>query len=51
MLQAIIGWLFFGESLSLMWWLGASLIITGVLLIHKGNPQPEDIGDSNKKHQ
>jgi hypothetical protein len=49
MLQAVIGWLFFAESLSLLWWIGASLIITGVLFIHKGSPPEEDHTDSANK--
>jgi drug/metabolite transporter (DMT)-like permease len=37
LLQAISGWLLFGESLSLWWCLGAILIVTGLLLINSEN--------------
>ncbi|KAI0214071.1 hypothetical protein LSAT2_000839 [Lamellibrachia satsuma] len=33
---AIIGWSFFHESLSLMWWFGSSLTVMGLVLIHRG---------------
>ncbi|KAK2189000.1 hypothetical protein NP493_118g04026 [Ridgeia piscesae] len=33
---AVIGWGFFHESLSLLWWIGSSLTITGLVLIHRG---------------
>jgi len=32
--QALSGWLLFGESLSLTWWCGAVFIIAGLLLIN-----------------
>lgn len=33
-LQALLGCLLFGEALSARWWLGTSLILTGLVLIH-----------------
>jgi len=33
-MQALSGWLLFGESLSLTWWCGAAFIVTGLLLIN-----------------
>ena len=33
-LQALLGYLLFGEALSARWWLGTSLILTGLVLIH-----------------
>jgi hypothetical protein len=35
----VLGGLIFGESLSIVWFVGASLVILGVLLIHNGSPQ------------
>ena len=31
--QAVFGWLLFGESLSLLWWLGASLVVVGMVIV------------------
>ena len=33
-LQAILGCLLFAETLSMSWWLGTSLILTGWTLVH-----------------
>lgn len=33
-LQALLGCLLFGEALTMRWWLGTSLILTGLILIH-----------------
>lgn len=33
-LQAVFGKLLFGEALALMWWLGASLIIFGLVFLN-----------------
>jgi len=32
--QALSGWLLFGENLSLTWWCGAAFIVVGLLLIN-----------------
>ena len=49
-LQALLGWLFFGETLSLRWWLGTSLILTGLILIHyNSEPLTEDHPDIKKE--
>lgn len=34
LLQALLGCLLFGEALTMRWWLGTSLILTGLILIH-----------------
>ena len=34
LLQAVLGCLLFGEALTMRWWLGTSLILTGLILIH-----------------
>lgn len=34
LLQALLGCLLFGETLTMRWWLGTSLILTGLILIH-----------------
>lgn len=36
---ALLGWSIFGERLSMRWWLGASLLITGLCLIVQGENQ------------
>lgn len=33
-MQALLGCLLFGEALTMRWWLGTSLILTGLILIH-----------------
>ena len=44
-----MGWLMFGESLSLLWWAGSTLIVIGLLLIHKGSPQATETGESQTR--
>ncbi|XP_077982116.1 uncharacterized protein LOC144437132 [Glandiceps talaboti] len=39
--SAFLGMVLFGETLSLVWWFGASLIIVGLLFIHKGTVEDE----------
>ncbi|XP_055701624.1 transmembrane protein 42-like [Phlebotomus papatasi] len=41
--SALLGWVIFGETTSLFWWFGTSLIITGIILI--------SIPDKKEKHQ
>lgn len=46
--------LLFGESLALLWWLGASLIILGLLLLNYTSQQTEQselATESDKKQQ
>ncbi|XP_059608049.1 transmembrane protein 42 [Phlebotomus argentipes] len=31
--SALLGWMIFGESTTLLWWFGTSLILTGIILI------------------
>lgn len=45
-LQALVGVVLFNESLSLRWWMGASLIVLGLLLIHRANRK-----DSQETHK
>lgn len=42
LLQALIGSAFFGETLSLMWCVGATFIVTGLAFIHKGKLSGEE---------
>lgn len=44
--QALVGVVLFNESLSLRWWMGASLIVLGLLLIHRANRK-----DSHEMHK
>ncbi|KAL3860749.1 hypothetical protein ACJMK2_010824 [Sinanodonta woodiana] len=48
LLTAVIGFMLFGEHLSVKWWLGSCLILTGLWLIHKGS-QKDQIISGNKK--
>ncbi|KFM82192.1 Transmembrane protein 42, partial [Stegodyphus mimosarum] len=36
---AIYGQVFFGESLSFLWWMGTMLIITGLIIMHRSNQE------------
>jgi drug/metabolite transporter (DMT)-like permease len=49
--EAIFGMLLFGESLALLWWLGASLIILGLLLLNYASQQSERATDESDKKQ
>ena len=42
LLQAVFGMVLFGEVLSLMWWLGASLIVAGLVLIQQGGERERE---------
>ena len=48
-LQALLGRFLFGEVLSLKWWCGASLIVIGLLLIHRGSSKAEHAEPERKK--
>ena len=50
-LQAVFGMLLFGESLALLWWLGASLIVLGLLLLNYASQQSELATEPDKKQQ
>ena len=39
--QAVLGNAVFGETLSLQWWLGASIIVTGLIIIHSTAQQAD----------
>jgi drug/metabolite transporter (DMT)-like permease len=41
MLQALLGRLVFGEETSLLWWVGATLVLIGLVLICKPHKQHE----------
>ena len=43
--------LLFGESLALLWWLGASLIILGLLILNYTSQQSELATDESDKKQ
>ena len=40
--QAVFGMLLFGESLSLLWWMGASLIVVGLVLMRRSSAGGDD---------
>lgn len=46
LISALVGVVLFNEALSLRWWMGASLIVLGLLLIHRANRK-----DSQDRHQ
>lgn len=51
--QAILGVTLFGESQSMRWWIGASLILMGLILIHhssKTNNPPDNIDQKDQGH-
>ena len=50
-LSAVFGMVLFGESLALLWWLGASLIILGLLLLNYASQQSELATDESDKKQ
>lgn len=41
-ITAILGALIFGERLPLLWWVGASLLITGSVIIGRREEKTED---------
>ena len=47
-IQAVIGWLCFGELLSAKWAVGASTIVLGLVLISLGSPQVVDTAAADK---
>ncbi|CAH1779827.1 unnamed protein product [Owenia fusiformis] len=47
--SALLGKLLFGEILTLRWWCGASMIVLGLLLIHRGSPKSKESDDKGKK--
>ncbi|KAK3579187.1 hypothetical protein CHS0354_022724 [Potamilus streckersoni] len=49
LLTAVIGFMLFGEHLSIKWWLGSCLILTGLWLIHKGNQKDQRTAGDKKK--
>ncbi len=40
-LQALLGKLLFGEALALLWWLGASLILFGLIFLNHAASEQE----------
>jgi len=46
---ALLGCLLFGEALSVRWWLGTSLILTGLVLIHYNSASLADDHPHYKK--
>jgi drug/metabolite transporter (DMT)-like permease len=41
-MQAMFGQLLFGESMTLMWWVGASLIFAGVTIVRLEAPEEDN---------
>ena len=48
LLQALLGWLLFGESLNMMWWCGASLVILGVAVMWESQRDQEGGTEEHK---
>ena len=48
-LQALFGKLLFGEVLALLWWLGASVILFGLVMINYGSS--DKTSDQNDKKE
>ena len=45
----MFGCALFGETLPLMWWIGASFVFTGLILIHRGSPDDTTLTTEDKK--
>ncbi|GFQ98900.1 transmembrane protein 42 [Trichonephila clavata] len=48
--RAVYGQVFFGETVTFLWWLGTTLIITGLTLMHKADeeePPPVEREENN----
>lgn len=43
--SAFLGWLAFGEVFGMFWWVGASFILIGIILLKSG---PNDVGVNRK---
>lgn len=50
-LQALLGWLLFGESLNIVWWCGASLVIVGVAVMWEGQRDQEGTEEHKGKKE
>ncbi|XP_043920603.1 transmembrane protein 42 [Protopterus annectens] len=48
--SAILGKALFGESHALLWWVGISLILCGLLLLHTATSRA-DLGDTERKEK
>lgn len=48
---AIFSQVFFGEFITLMWWIGTLLIIFGLLVIHQGNQQAVSTTSKKRKRK
>lgn len=46
---AVTGFILFGESFSLLWWLGSCLILAGLVFIHQGSQDSREKYDDSKK--
>ncbi|CAN2389651.1 Transmembrane protein 42 [Pristimantis euphronides] len=40
--SAVLGKVLFGESRAMLWWVGISITLCGLLLLHTSSPQTED---------
>ncbi|XP_014213037.1 uncharacterized protein LOC106642702 [Copidosoma floridanum] len=47
--SALLGWLVFGESTSLTWWCGTTLVLLGLLCICNSPESNEVVTDDSKK--
>nr|CAB3267100.1 transmembrane protein 42-like [Phallusia mammillata] len=41
LLSGVLGWFCFGESVPAIWWCGASLIVTGIAVMHTAESDKE----------
>lgn len=50
--QAVYGQVFFGESVTCLWWLGTTLIIAGLSIMHKSEEAAtKKDNEKDKKNQ
>uniref|UniRef100_A0A8C5PAD8 Transmembrane protein 42 n=1 Tax=Leptobrachium leishanense TaxID=445787 RepID=A0A8C5PAD8_9ANUR len=48
--SALLGKVLFGESRALLWWLGISITLCGLLLLHKESAPPKEAEETKKKN-
>lgn len=48
-MQAILGYLVFNEPLALRWWIGASFILAGTILLSQSQKRLEESENQKKK--
>ncbi|XP_070574659.1 transmembrane protein 42-like [Ptychodera flava] len=47
--SGVMGQMLFGETMSLLWWFGASLIVIGLLFVHRGTAASEESSEESAK--